>query len=170
MRSKRSTLVRFLRGQTDAPGSAGVPPASFPRCPCRPSRPAPPLSGREESHGSVPDMIRDGGAGPGCARTGAGGTPALPGGPPPTLLLHKEARAGLPGRSPADAAEPSCLVALRDPSCHFVDHSWFRLFQVSAAPPARPPSLQSEESGGVVPEDILDLGVAEALGPAGPLE
>ena len=28
----------------------------------------------------------DGGVGPGCARHGAGGTPALPGGPPPITI------------------------------------------------------------------------------------
>ena len=57
VRRKRSAPVRFLRSQ---PGGrrAG---ASFP-------------------------VDRGGGVGPGCARTGAGGTPALPGGPPPTTL------------------------------------------------------------------------------------
>ena len=134
MRSKRSTPVRVLRGQ---PG------------------------GRRAEAAFRVD--RAGGAGPGCARTGAGGTPALPGGPPPTLLLHKEARAGLPGRSPADAAEPSCLVSLRG-------SLFFSFVSGKRRPPARPRSLHSEQPGRVVPEDVFHLGVAEAFGPAGPLE
>ena len=39
------------------------------------------------------------------------------------------ARAGLPGHSRVDAAEPSRFVSLRNPSCAFVDHSFFLLFQ-----------------------------------------
>ena len=56
-------------------------------------------------------------------------------GPAPSLLLLKGARAGLPGRSPADAAELSRLVALRCPSCHFVDHSFFVCFRPAAPSP-----------------------------------
>ena len=38
---------------------------------------------------------------------------------------HPGARAGLPGGSPADAAEPSRLVSLRGALCHFLDYSFF---------------------------------------------
>ena len=65
---------------------------------------------------------RDGGAGPGCARNGAGGTPALPGGRLlPSFLLLEGAWAGLPGRGRVDSAEPSRLVVLRV-------SSWMTLF------------------------------------------
>ena len=37
------------------------------------------------------------------------------------------------GRSPADVAEPSRLVALRRSSCDFVDHSFLGLFQDGVA-------------------------------------
>ena len=47
----------------------------------------------------------------------------------PSLLLLDGARAGLPGRTPADAAEPSPLLALRVPSCNIVDDSFSLLFQ-----------------------------------------
>ena len=48
--------------------------------------------------------------------------------PSPSLL--DGARAGLPGRTPADAAEPSPLPALRGPSGNFVDRSFSLLFQI----------------------------------------
>ena len=68
----------------------------------------------------------------------AGGTPALPGGVhPPSLLLLKGARDSLLGRSHADAAEPSRLVAHRRPSCSFVDHFFFFCCFKQAPPPGR---------------------------------
>ena len=43
---------------------------------------------------------------------------------------HPGARAGFPGHSPVDAAEPSRFVSLRHPSCVFVDYFFFLLFQL----------------------------------------
>ena len=59
---------------------------------------------------------------PGCVRAGR---PRSQVGILSSLLPIKGARAALPGRSPADAAQPSRLVALRGPSCVFVDNSSF---------------------------------------------
>ena len=42
----------------------------------------------------------------------------------PSLLLLKGTHAGLSSRSPDDAVEPSRLVGLHRPSCHFADHSF----------------------------------------------
>ena len=57
----------------------------------------------------------------------AGGTPALPGGRlfQSLLFLEEGACAGVADYSPAVAAEPSRLVALRRHSCAFVEHSFF---------------------------------------------
>ena len=48
----------------------------------------------------------------------------------PSLLLLEGARAGLPGRSPAHAAEPSRLVALNGPSCPYVDILFWPLWNI----------------------------------------
>ena len=68
---------------------------------------------RKESWSAVSGSIGSGGVVPGCARTGAGGTPALPGGAPPITPAPQGGARRVAGRSPADAAEPSRLVALR---------------------------------------------------------
>ena len=75
------------QGGSDCPGSAGVPPASCPfgrrrasvRC-CRqpPCRREPHRPGRRRAMAPFP-VDASGGDVPGCARLGAGGTPALPG-------------------------------------------------------------------------------------------
>ena len=54
----------------------------------------------------------------------------------PSLLLLEEARVGLPGRSPAEEAEPSRLVAPRCTSCH----SFFVCFEVMFDASTRSPS------------------------------
>ena len=119
------------------PGSAGVPPAQVLAQP-RPSpppgstgngartllRPSPCRSRRQVARCRIAGKLS------GTQRDSMrAGRPRSRGAPPPSLLLLKGARAGLPGRSPADAAEPSRLVALRDSSCHLVDHSFFVCFR-----------------------------------------
>ena len=81
----------------DTPGSAGVPPACCPfgcrsvslRCcsrpPCRRDQHRP---GRRKAVAPFP-VDPSGGDGRGCARLGAGGTPALPGGLPPMTGSHQ---------------------------------------------------------------------------------
>ena len=49
----------------------------------------------------------------------------------PSLLLLERAPAGLPGRSPCRCGGTGSLGG---PSCNFVNHSFFLLFQISAAP------------------------------------
>ena len=126
------------------PGSAGVPPAHV----LAQSRPSPPT--RSTGNGartllrpSPCRSPRQGGRVPHRRETErhltgvhAGGTPALPGGILPSLLLLQGVRDGLPSRSPSHSAEPSRFVSLRGPSCHFVDYSFFLLFQISSAPAA----------------------------------
>ena len=89
-------------------------------------------------------LIRAGGVGPGCARTGAGGTPALPGGDcSHPSCSSRGGRTGLPGRRPAHAAEPSRLVTLRGfLFSAFVDNP--QLFQTSPAPALPGRSYESE--------------------------
>ena len=55
----------------------------------------------------------------------------------PLPLRLKGANAGLPGCSPAGAAEPSRFVCLRGPSCDFVDHSFFVFFKYARRPQIR---------------------------------
>ena len=38
---------------------------------------------------------------------------------------HPGARVRLPGHSHVNAAEPSCFVSLRNPSCTFVDNAFY---------------------------------------------
>ena len=81
----------------DTPGSAGVPPACCPfgcrsvslRCCSRPPcRREPHGPGRSRGRAPLP-VDSGGGDGRGCARLGAGGTPALPGGLPPMTGSHQ---------------------------------------------------------------------------------
>ena len=115
VRSKGSTPVGFLRGQPDAPRERGRPARILsppPRLSTLPADAASVEAGGEPWPGSR--LIRAGGVGPGCARTGAGGTPALPGGDcSHPSCSSRGGRTGLPGRRPAHAAEPSRLVTLR---------------------------------------------------------
>ena len=99
------------QGGSDCPGSAGVPPASCSLSPGSAGVPPaylflwPPLSFSamlqaatlwagtaaarpKESHGAVP-VDPSGGDGRGCARLGAGGTPALPGSRHPMTSSHQ---------------------------------------------------------------------------------
>ena len=62
----------------------------------------------------------------------AGGTPALPGGAPPPILLAPRG-----GTAPADAAVPSRFVCLRRPSRALVDHSFFFCFRQAPPPSCR---------------------------------
>ena len=81
----------------DTPGSAGVPPACCPfgcrsvslRCCSRPPcRREPHRPGRSRGRAPFP-VDPSGGDGRGCARLGAGGTPALPGGLPSMTGSHQ---------------------------------------------------------------------------------
>ena len=83
---------------------------------------------------------RDGGVLPGCARTGAGETPALPGGVLPSLLLLKRAcRVARP--QPHRCAR---AVPLGGPSCVLRGFLFFRLFKASEAPALPCRSSESE--------------------------
>ena len=145
MRSKGSTPVGFLRGQPDAPRERGRPARILsppPRLSTLPADAASVEAGGEPWPGSR--LIRAGGVGPGCARTGAGGTPALPGGDcSHPSCSSRGGRTGLPGRRPAHAAEPSRLVTLRGfLFSAFVDNP--QLFQTSPAPALPGRSYESE--------------------------
>ena len=146
VRSKGSTPVGFLRGQPDAPRERGRPARILsppPRLSTLPADAASVGAGGEPWPGSR--LIRAGGVGPGCARTGAGGTPALPGGGDCShpSCSSRGGRTGLPGRRPAHAAEPSRLVTLRGfLFSAFVDNP--QLFQTSPAPALPGRSYESE--------------------------
>ena len=100
--------------EEDPPGSAGVPPAFAPvpcrsvslrfstRPPCRPARHGP---GRSEVLAPLP-VEPGGGNEPGCAKSCAGGTPALLGGLHPLAPSHQ-----------------MCSIGIRVDSCSFVVQS-----------------------------------------------
>ena len=135
VRSKGSTPVGFLRGQPDAPRERGRPArilSTPPRLSTLPADAASVGAGGEPWPGSR--LIRAGGVGPGCARTGAGGTPALPGGGGllPSLLLLKGGAHRLAG---PQACPCGRTVSLGDPS-------WISFFGLCGQP-----SIVSNKSG-----------------------
>jgi len=148
-------LLRRRRGMKP-PGSAGVPPAHVLAQPLPSQRPGSTGNGartllrpspwrfRRQS-GRVPHRRETE-----WHRTGvhAGGTPALPGGFIPSLLLLKGARAGLPGRSPCRCGR---AVTPSGPSCHFVDHSFFVCFGQERL--VNPANKRNQHKG----SDILSL-------------
>ncbi len=105
---------------TPPPGSAGVPPACCPlgcrsvslRCCSRPPcRREPHGPGRSRGRAPLP-VEPGGGDGKGCAKTCAGGTPALPGGLPPMTGSHqrdKSAEAFWRQLSLKEVHQSSCL-------------------------------------------------------------
>ena len=137
MRSKRSTPVRCLRGQPDAPRERG-----------RPARilSPPPLSTLPAGAASVRAegelKRRFGSIGPGNGaglRPDRGGRDArAPGGHPPITLAPQGRASGLAGPQPCRCGR---AVTLGGPSSFFVSlrgQLFFRLFQASAGPPTAP--------------------------------
>ena len=124
----------------DTPGSAGVPPACCPfgcrsvslRCCSRPPcRREPHGPGRRRAMAPFP-VDPSGGDGPGCAKLGAGGTPALPGSLHPMTSSHQ-------GHQIAEAFwRRLSLKRAHLPSGLFVFirvHSWFVFIKRSAVFP-----------------------------------
>ena len=138
MRSKRSTPVRCLRGQPDAPpGAQASRPHPFPAAPVDPPGRRRLCQGgrRAEAPFRVDRAGEWGRAAPGPGRAGR---PRSRGGAPPINLAPQGRASGLAGPQPCRCGR---AVTLGGPSSFFVSlrgQLFFRLFQASAGPPTAP--------------------------------